>query len=123
MGKKQDFPKAKYRTCCEPSFNLAFKYSFYPEAGRSTNFRPMGFGQFLKNDKLPTILDYLLFSQSMYRLCINFGKRNGWATSWAIFSQTHLVTLVVVDRLRILSWSKRLSFFTVFLGSTNNRVC
>jgi hypothetical protein len=28
-----------------------------------------------------------------YQLCINFEQKMGWATFWAIFSQTHLVTL------------------------------
>jgi hypothetical protein len=27
------------------------------------------------------------------KLCTNFDKKNSWATFWAMFSQTHLVTL------------------------------
>jgi hypothetical protein len=30
---------------------------------------------------------------SEYRLCLSFEKKLGWATFWAIFSQTHLITL------------------------------
>jgi hypothetical protein len=32
-----------------------------------------------------------------YRSCINFGKINGWATFWAIFSHTRQVTLQGTD--------------------------
>jgi hypothetical protein len=28
-----------------------------------------------------------------------FGQNMGWATFWAIFSQTHLVTLLYIDRI------------------------
>jgi hypothetical protein len=31
------------------------------------------------------------------KTCINFYKKIGWATFWAIFSQTRLVTLVEMD--------------------------
>jgi hypothetical protein len=30
-----------------------------------------------------------------YKICINFDESKGWATFWAIFLQTHLVTLVL----------------------------
>jgi hypothetical protein len=31
---------------------------------------------------------------------INFDQKTGWATFWAIFSQTHLVTLDTEDKKR-----------------------
>jgi hypothetical protein len=37
------------------------------------------------------------------KCCIYFDKKTGWATFWAIFSQTHLVNLVFVFLLGQLS--------------------
>jgi hypothetical protein len=31
------------------------------------------------------------------RICIEFDKKTGWATCWALFSQTHLVALAATD--------------------------
>jgi hypothetical protein len=42
----------------------------------------------------------LLFSWDK-QLSVNFDKKMGWATFWAILSQTHLVTLVNVMILQI----------------------
>jgi hypothetical protein len=43
--------------------------------------------------KVDHILAYIV---PFLRLCINFGKKMGWAAFWAIFFKTHLVTLPLI---------------------------
>jgi hypothetical protein len=50
-------------------------------------------GQFYKNYRSSPKF-WATFFLSMYKLCSNFDKKNGWATFWATFSQTPLVTLL-----------------------------
>jgi hypothetical protein len=47
------------------------------------------FGQLLKITEVAQIFDALLFKGERYKLIL---RKTGWATFWAIFSQTHLVT-------------------------------
>jgi hypothetical protein len=50
------------------------------------------FGQLLENYRsIPHVSGYFI---PWISLGIHFDKKTGWATFWAIFSQTHLVTLV-----------------------------
>jgi hypothetical protein len=64
---------------------------------RSGEFSPFGrlfsLGRLSKITQLAQISG-LLFSTVKI---INFDKKMGWATSWAIFSQTHLVILVGIS--------------------------
>jgi hypothetical protein len=61
------------------------------------NFRPTGdclFGQWLGNNRSSPHYGQLYCSVKL--ICINRVKMD-WATFWAIFSQTHLVTLHTVS--------------------------
>jgi hypothetical protein len=50
-------------------------------------------GSFLKIAKAAKSLDFLFHGKS--HVCTYLVERMGWATFWAIFSQTHLVTLPI----------------------------
>jgi hypothetical protein len=51
------------------------------------------FGCLFKIFRRSAIFGYLF---PWYKLCINFDKKTAWAKFWAIFSETHLVTLLRV---------------------------
>jgi hypothetical protein len=71
----------------------------------SPNGRVFALGSFLKKkQKWPNFVGYSFSTVKGY-VCIHFGEKIGWATFWAIFSQTHLVTLAVTHDRRIGSWS------------------
>jgi hypothetical protein len=53
------------------------------------------FGYFLKITKLAKKIFVYFFQDKCY---VSIWTKSGWATFWAIFSQTHLVTLVKMDR-------------------------
>jgi hypothetical protein len=54
----------------------------------------VGFGQVFENFRISPHFCALF---PKYKLCINFGKKISWATFWAIFSKSHLVTLGLAD--------------------------
>jgi hypothetical protein len=54
------------------------------------------FGQFFENKRNSRHFWNTFFTVKMYS---NFGEKMGWASFWAIFSQTHLVTLPGMTRL------------------------
>jgi hypothetical protein len=58
--------------------------------------------------------------------CINFGKKMGWATVWAIFSQTRLVTLlsreIMIVRCQSTKSLDRLSPFSLGKHTAATRV-
>jgi hypothetical protein len=57
--------------------------------------RLFSLGRFLKNEKGAQFFGPLIF-QGYIKMCINFDtQKPAWATIWAIFSQTHPVTLAV----------------------------
>jgi hypothetical protein len=52
------------------------------------------FGQFFKYRSITKIWATFFTRE---KLCITFDKKWAWATFWAIFSQTHLVTLFEME--------------------------